>query len=126
MSHLQRILLGQYVTTDDTDHGQVDEIFNRVVFPLLDDLLKVDVFRRDTQGMPETRLRASALLCRVFLHFETRISKGSADITILWIQILDLLDRLMNIDRQDQLVSLPFLPDLLILIRSSTRLFPSH
>jgi hypothetical protein len=55
--------------------------------------------------MPETRLRASALLCKAFMHFEVRESQANADIRILWIQILDLLDRLMNIDKGDQLVS---------------------
>ena len=108
MSQLQRILLGPYVTASDRDHAQVDEMFNRVVFPLLDELLKPDVLQRDPHGMPETRLRASALLCKVFLHFEMRLSQSKLDIRILWIQILDLLDRFMNIDRRDQLVC-PFL-----------------
>ncbi|KAF8522156.1 hypothetical protein BU17DRAFT_45284 [Hysterangium stoloniferum] len=103
ISQLQRILLGPYVTTNDNDHTQVDEIFNRVVFPLLDELLKSDTLRRDPQGIPETRLRASALICKVFLHFEMRLSQSRSDIRVLWIQILDLLDRLMNIDKQDQL-----------------------
>ena len=105
MSQLQRILLGPHITTSDDDHAQVEETFNRVVFPLLDELLKSDVFQRDPQGMPETRLRASALLCKVFLHFEMRISRSKSDIRVLWIQILDLLDRFMNIDKRDQLVS---------------------
>lgn len=54
-------------------------------------------------GMPETRLRASALLSKAFMHLEAREGM-KADIRVLWIQILDLLDRLMNIDRRDQLV----------------------
>jgi hypothetical protein len=33
----------------------------RVFFPLLEELLKPQVFRRDPDGMGETRLRASAL-----------------------------------------------------------------
>jgi len=103
MSQLQRILLGPYITTADNDHAQVEEMFNRVVFPLLDELLKPDVFERDPQGMSETRLRASALICKVFLHFEMRLSQSKSDIRVLWIQILDLLDRLMNIDKRDQL-----------------------
>ncbi|KAG6854955.1 hypothetical protein C0991_009778 [Blastosporella zonata] len=84
------------------NHTHVEEIFNRVVFPLLDDLLKPEVFHRDPQGMPETRLRASALLCKAFMHLDVREGQ-TKDFRILWIQILDLLDRLMNIDRSDQL-----------------------
>jgi brefeldin A-resistance guanine nucleotide exchange factor 1 len=90
---------------DETDHNQVDEIFNRVVFPLLDELLKQQVFLRDPKDMSETRLRASALLCKVFMHFEVRDNRPEIDIRLLWIQVLDLLDRLMNIDKKDQLVS---------------------
>ncbi|KAJ6488639.1 hypothetical protein C8R47DRAFT_978394 [Mycena vitilis] len=103
ISQLQRMLLGPHVLFDEADSEQLEEIFNRVVFPLLDDLLKPQVFNRDPRGMPETRLRASALLCKAFMHFEVRESQAKADIRILWIQILDLLDRLMNIDKGDQL-----------------------
>lgn len=104
MSQLQRILLGPHEIFKDSSDVQREEIFNRVVFPLLDELLKPQVFVRDPPGMPESRLRASALLCKTFMHFEVRESSNQSDIRILWIQILDLLDRLMNADRVDQLV----------------------
>ncbi|KAJ7702369.1 hypothetical protein B0H17DRAFT_1167206 [Mycena rosella] len=103
IGQLQRMLLGPHILFDEADAEQVEEIFNRVIFPLLDELLKPQVFQRDPRGMPETRLRASALLCKAFMHFEVRDSQAKADIRILWIQILDLLDRLMNIDKGDQL-----------------------
>ncbi|KAK7023901.1 SEC7 domain-containing protein [Favolaschia claudopus] len=103
IGQLQRMLLGPHVLFDEANAEQVEEIFNRVIFPLLDDLLKPQVFHRDPRGMPETRLRASALLCKAFMHFEVRESQAQVDIRILWIQILDLLDRLMNIDKGDQL-----------------------
>ncbi len=76
-----------------------------MIFPLLDELLKPQVFQRDAKGMPETRLRASALLCKTFMHLEVRESQARTDIRVLWIQILDLLDRFMNVDKADQLVS---------------------
>jgi len=105
ISQLQRILLGPQATLDEADPTQAEEIFNRVIFPLLDDLLKPEVFQRDPQAMPETRLRASVLLCKAFMHLKVRESQIQSDFRILWIQILDLLDRLMNIDKGDQLVS---------------------
>lgn len=105
MVHLQRILLGPHLPLDEGNHNQVEEVFNRVIFPLLDELLKQQVFMRDPMGMPETRLRASALLCKVFMQFEARDGQ-TADIRVLWIQVLDLLDRLMHVDRRDQLVRL--------------------
>lgn len=103
MVHLQRIILGPHLPLDDADPVQVEELFNRVVFPLLDELLKPQVFMRDPMGFPETRLRASALLCKSFMHLEAREGQ-TADIRVLWIQVLDLLDRLMHVDRRDQLV----------------------
>ncbi|CDO70750.1 hypothetical protein BN946_scf184798.g65 [Trametes cinnabarina] len=104
--HLQRILLGPHLPIDDDNHGQIEEIFNRVIFPLLDELLKPQTLLRDPLGFPETRLRASALLCKAFMQFEAREGQ-QADIRVLWIQVLDLLDRLMHVDRRDQLVSIP-------------------
>ena len=56
--------------------------------------------------MPETRLRASALLCKVFMQYEVSDAAKDTDIRVLWIQVLDLLDRLMNVDKRDQLVRL--------------------
>lgn len=104
ITHLQRVLLGQFILLEDADQGQVEDAFNRVVFPLVDELLKPEVFNRDPAGMPETRLRAASLLCKAFMQLEVKEGESQADIRVIWIQVLDLLDRLMNIDRQDQLV----------------------
>lgn len=101
---LQRLLLGPHILLDDAPQAQIEEAFNRIVFPLLDELLKPEVFKRDPAGMPETRLRASALICKTFMQLEVRDGESQADIRVVWIQILDLLDRLMKIDREDQLV----------------------
>jgi brefeldin A-resistance guanine nucleotide exchange factor 1 len=103
ISQLQRLLLGPHIVYDEGDHSQVEEIFNRVVFPLIDELLKPQVNFHDPRGMAESRLRASALLCKAFMHFEVRDRRPQVDIRLLWIQVLDLLDRLMNTDKKDQL-----------------------
>ncbi|ESK85960.1 golgi-specific brefeldin a-resistance guanine nucleotide exchange factor 1 (bfa-resistant gef 1) [Moniliophthora roreri MCA 2997] len=103
IGQLQRTLLAPHKVLDEADSGQVEELFNRVLFPLLDELLRPQVFLRDPQGMVETRLRASALLTKSFMHFEVRESQSQADIRIQWIEVLDLLDRYMNIDKGDQL-----------------------
>ncbi|KAI0637119.1 Sec7-domain-containing protein [Trametes polyzona] len=100
--HLQRILLGPHLPIDENNHSQIEDIFNRVIFPLLDELLKPQTLMRDPMGLPETRLRACALLCKAFMQFEARENQ-TADIRVLWIQVLDLLDRLMHVDRRDQL-----------------------
>jgi brefeldin A-resistance guanine nucleotide exchange factor 1 len=111
ITHLQRVLLGQYILLEDADQTRVEEAFNRVVFPLVDELLKPEVFNRDPAGMPETRLRAASLLCKAFMQLEVKEGENQTDIRVVWIQVLDLLDRLMNIDRQDQLVRIRILQD---------------
>ncbi|KAH9829176.1 uncharacterized protein C8Q71DRAFT_825150 [Rhodofomes roseus] len=100
--HLQRVVLGPFLPLDTSNHAQVEELFRRVVFPLLEELLKPQVLMRDPMSLPETRLRASALLCKSFMHLEAREGQ-SADVKALWMQVLDLLDRLMHVDRRDQL-----------------------
>ena len=110
ITHLQRILLGPRVVAGENEQSQVEDVFNRVIFPLIDELLKPQVLQRDPHGMPETRLRASALLCKTFMHLELRESQAKHDFRLLWIQILDLLDRLMNVDKNDQLVCLESVP----------------
>lgn len=105
INQLQRVLLGSQLVYDETDHGHVEEIFNSVIFPLVDELLKPQVYQLDPSGMSETRLRASALLCKVFIHFEVRDNRRKADVRVLWIEILDLLDRIIAAERSEQLVS---------------------
>ncbi|KIJ60626.1 hypothetical protein HYDPIDRAFT_43160 [Hydnomerulius pinastri MD-312] len=103
IGQLQRLLLGPQLVYDEADHSQVEEIFNSVIFPLMDELLKPQVYLLDSQGMSETRLRASALLCKAFMHFEVRESHRKADMRILWIEVLDLLDRLISAEKSEQL-----------------------
>ncbi|KZV94082.1 hypothetical protein EXIGLDRAFT_673441 [Exidia glandulosa HHB12029] len=122
LAHLQRALLGQQVE----DQVIIGDIFNRVVFPLIDELLRPDVLARDPRGMPASRAAGSALLAKVFLHYECRPTTRSVDVRLLWIQILDLFDRLMNIDRRDQLFeSLPeTLKNVVLVMHASGILLP--
>jgi hypothetical protein len=65
--------------------------FEDVLFPLLDELLKVEVFKLDTSGMDETRMRASALLCKIFLQYLPRLQQYK-DLSSLWVKILDYMN----------------------------------
>jgi len=127
ISHLQRILMGPSIVSHGDDATLVDEVFNRVIFPLLDDLLKLHIFQRDAQGMTLTRLHACGLLCNVFMQLAIRPSEQAVDLRVLWIQILDLLDRLMSIDRKGQLYEeVPErLKNVLLVMHASGFLVPS-
>lgn len=106
ISSLQRTLLAPEILHNTSVDLTV--IFERVFFPLLDELLKPQVFRRDPEGMGETRLRASALLCKVFLQYLTQLSErqGMHTMTELWLKILGYQDRFMHSGRRDQMVRL--------------------
>jgi brefeldin A-resistance guanine nucleotide exchange factor 1 len=102
---LQRSLLSADVTCND--HKEWTAIFGEVLFPLINKLLKPEVFSSDREGMGEMRVQTSSLLCKVFLQCLVLLSEidGLLD---LWIQIIDIMDRLMNSGQGDSLVC--FLP----------------
>jgi golgi-specific brefeldin A-resistance guanine nucleotide exchange factor 1 len=81
--------------------------FHQAVFPLVQDLLDPEVFARDPQpgGMPETRMRASGLLCRGFLYYLDALTAEPQTLTTLWREVLELLEELMKVDKRSQLVS---------------------
>jgi brefeldin A-resistance guanine nucleotide exchange factor 1 len=105
LSHFQRLLSPSVTLMGESpDTAFEDDVFNRAVFPLVDELLKPEVIERDPHGMSETLQRVSTMLCRVFLQFEVQPGGGGKDIRIIWTQVLDLLDRLMNRNKRDPLV----------------------
>lgn len=101
---LQRTLLSPEILTSESI--DLTLIFERVFFPLLEELLKPQVFRRDPDGMGETRLRASALLCKIFLQYLVMLSErgGMMKMCELWLRILGYMDRFMHSGRRDQMV----------------------
>jgi golgi-specific brefeldin A-resistance guanine nucleotide exchange factor 1 len=78
----------------------VADVFQRVLYPLLEAVISVPSNAETT----ESRLRASALLCKAFMKFEISDNASGEDVTELWMQVLDYLDRLMRTDQSDQLV----------------------
>ena len=86
---------------------QIYVVFEQAIFPLIQELLEEDVHLRDPgpQGMPETRMKASTLLCRIYLYYLDQLVTDPEAFTKLWLQVLDFLNGLMHIDRRHQLVS---------------------
>jgi golgi-specific brefeldin A-resistance guanine nucleotide exchange factor 1 len=87
------------------EHKQWTAIFGEVLFPLIKQLLKPEVFKSDPVGMSETRVRAAALLCKVYLHYLVALAEWHG-LVELWTGILDIMDRLMNSGQGDNLVSI--------------------
>ena len=80
-----------------------------MLFPLIRKLLRPEVFTSDRDGMSETRVQTASLLCKVFLQYLVLLSQWDG-LLDLWLQIIDILDRLMNSGQGDSLVSLLPLP----------------
>ncbi|KAF2739098.1 hypothetical protein EJ04DRAFT_458596 [Polyplosphaeria fusca] len=97
---LQRTLLSNELASQD--HKEWTAIFSEVLFPLITQLLKPEVFQSDPLGMSETRVRAATLLCKVFLHYLVLLAdwEGMLD---LWLKIVTILDRLINSGQGDNL-----------------------
>ncbi|KAH9030672.1 Sec7-like domain is implicated in guanine nucleotide exchange function [Lactarius pseudohatsudake] len=96
LSSLSRALLGPLVAVPPAD---VAEVFQRVLYPLLEALIAAP----SDAEMTESRLRASALLCKAFMRFDMNDNATGQNVTERWVQVLDYLDQLMSTDRSDQL-----------------------
>ncbi|KAF2708899.1 cytohesin-2 [Pleomassaria siparia CBS 279.74] len=97
---LQRTLLSNELASPD--HKEWTAIFGEVLFPLITQLLKPEVYQSDPQGMSETRVRAATLLSKVFLHYLVMLSDSDAMLD-LWLKIITIMDRLMNSGQGDNL-----------------------
>ncbi|EKD02218.1 brefeldin a-resistance guanine nucleotide exchange factor 1 (bfa-resistant gef 1) [Trichosporon asahii var. asahii CBS 8904] len=96
IGYLQRLLLSPQLMAADADTLPI--IFDRVLFPVLDELLKPQVHDRDPQGAIEMRLRAAPLLCKVFLQYVVGLT-GSSVVGRQFVRVLDKLERFMRGDR---------------------------
>ncbi|KAJ1307233.1 hypothetical protein OPQ81_001347 [Rhizoctonia solani] len=121
LGHLQRILLG----TEAPNERSI-EIFDRVVLPMAEELLKPQVAARDPEGITETNLRASALLCRSFLHLQAHPESLNSETKALWLKIIDVMRGFLNTGRRDQLAeAVPeSLKNVLLVLNASGLLLP--
>ncbi len=98
ISYLGRLLLSSQLLSGDL--STLPTIFDRVLFPVLDELAKPQVYERDPQGMAETRLRAATLLCKIFLQYVVRLVESeSRAVGGLFVRVLDKLERFMRGER---------------------------
>lgn len=102
VGYLQRLLLSQQLMS--SEQAALSAVFARVLLPILEELLKPQVFDRDPAGMEETRLRAATLLCKVFLQYLMLLGESKETVANLLTRVIDLLERFMRTGSR-QLVS---------------------
>ncbi|XP_017785581.1 PREDICTED: Golgi-specific brefeldin A-resistance guanine nucleotide exchange factor 1 [Nicrophorus vespilloides] len=100
ITYLQRALLVHDLQT--LNGPEWEACFNRVLFPLLDQLLRPICGKEQTSSLEETRMRAATVLSKVFLHHLTPLL-SLATFPQLWLTILDYMDKYMHADRSDLL-----------------------
>lgn len=98
---LQRCLQSDELASPD--HNEWTNIFGEVLFPLINQLLKPEVYQTDPLGMSETRVQAAQLLCKIFLHYLVLLSEWEG-VLDLWVKILGIMDRLLNSGQNESLV----------------------
>jgi len=88
--YLQRALLSNDLESNSNANFWSD-CFDNVLFPLLEELLKKEIYNLDPNGMDETMARASALMCKIFLHYFSKIN--TKELERIWSDILQYLCR---------------------------------
>ncbi|ORX61066.1 Sec7-domain-containing protein [Piromyces finnis] len=88
--YLKRNLLSNDLESNSNANFWSD-CFDNVLFPLLEELLKKEVYNLDPSGMDETMARASDLMCKIFLHYFSKIN--AKELERIWSDILQYLCR---------------------------------
>ncbi|ORX34283.1 putative golgi-specific brefeldin a-resistance guanine nucleotide exchange factor 1 [Kockovaella imperatae] len=123
VAYLQRFLLSSQLLSGP--ESTLPTILDRVLFPVLDELLKPQAYERDPHGMAETRLRSATLLCKVFLQYVVRLVEGRSDeVGSLFVRVLDKLERLMRGERDLLSEAGESLKNVVLVMHSSGLLVP--
>ncbi|KAF8938517.1 GDP/GTP exchange factor for ARF [Haplosporangium gracile] len=100
MIYLQRALLLPEIVTDKISEWVV--VFDKVLFKLLEDLLRPEIVQQDPAGFEETRSKACTIVCKTFLHYYFRLLEWEG-LQALWMNVLDYMDAFMQTAQSDQL-----------------------
>ncbi|KAF9978303.1 GDP/GTP exchange factor for ARF [Actinomortierella ambigua] len=98
--YLQRALLLPEIVTDKVHEWVV--IFDKVLFALLDDLLRPEVVQHDLAGFEETKGRACGVVCKTFLHYYFRLLDWEG-LKPLWLDVLSYMEGFMQTAQSEQL-----------------------
>ncbi|KAF2103590.1 Sec7-domain-containing protein [Rhizodiscina lignyota] len=105
LASLQRCLLSETLTSiplnPEKDGEEYVVVFNNVLFPLITQLLKPEVYQSDPGGMGDSRVQTASLCGRVFLQYLDRTSatdepREENELISIWTRILSVMERLMT------------------------------
>jgi hypothetical protein len=99
LSHLQRALLAPALLFLSSDSWQM--LFERVLFPLLEELLRSPSSAPDV--LEEERLRAASILCKTFLQYLSKFI-AARDFAALWLRVLHFIEAFMKAGQSELLL----------------------
>ncbi|KAF9163079.1 GDP/GTP exchange factor for ARF [Actinomortierella ambigua] len=119
--YLQRALLLPEIVTDKVHEWVV--IFDKVLFAMLDDLLRPEVVQHDLAGFEETKGRACGVVCKTFLHYYFRLLDWEG-LKPLWLDVLSYMEGFMRTAQSEQLYeSIPESLKNCLLVMSTSDMF---
>jgi len=92
-SSLHRCLLSSNLASEK--HTEWTNIFSGVLFPLIHQLLKPEVYNSDPSGMAETKMQAAQALCKIYLHYLGQLAQWEGLVS-LWRDILSTMEALLK------------------------------
>jgi brefeldin A-resistance guanine nucleotide exchange factor 1 len=90
ITYLQRLLLSTHLSLSQS----TQPIFDRVLFPIMDELLK-----SPDPALAETRLRTAGLLCKVFLADATRLAESPDGVVPIFTRLLTIMERMVRSEK---------------------------
>jgi hypothetical protein len=104
---LQKALLLPELLNESALGNRLDILvgcFENVLFPLMEELLKPEVFKFDPSGMDETQIRSVGVLSKVFLHYLPQLMTAK-ELMNVWIRILEHMTYLIHVRESVLLVN---------------------
>lgn len=107
ISQLEMTLISPQMVA--SGHPALTIVFTDILFPLITQLLKPEVYGTDPTGMGETRVKATRMVNRVFLHHLSDLA-DAGELLNIWGKIIGIMDRLKGSGQGENLVCAPHDP----------------
>ncbi|WWC66365.1 uncharacterized protein I206_100266 [Kwoniella pini CBS 10737] len=127
ISYLQRLLLSPQLLSISENEKILPVIFDKILFPVLEELLKSSQQSQTYAPYADQRLKAATLLCKIFLQYVVRLIErpnSKSTVEALFLGVLDKLERFMRGERDLLNEASESLKNVVLVMHSSKLLVP--
>lgn len=96
IGYLQRLLLSPQLLPQ----LPLERVYDRVLLPVLDELLKPQVAERDPSGVGETRVRVATVACKMFLQLVAGAEVRRDEVGGVFVKVLGMMERFVKGERE--------------------------